>query len=139
MNTIKRILAWTAGAATYVILALFLMAYDNGAMHPAINDGVVDAFIKNIVNALNRPEALKGYTFVLSGSHTYTGPGVTNSGYFASTTSESDLSKTPKEWISHGGYSADIPEIPAALRHFFDPKGIDGGKTYLTDRGTNWE
>ncbi|MBE0642557.1 MAG: hypothetical protein IH600_00580, partial [Bacteroidetes bacterium] len=139
MQSIRKILAWSAGAACYVALALTLLAYDNARMHPAINAAIVEVFMKNCVNTITPPEALKGYIFVLNGSHTYTGPAIVNSGYFAAGTSEADLAFTPKAWIAHGGYSADIPEVPAALRHFFDPLGIDGGKTWLTDRGTNWE
>jgi hypothetical protein len=36
-------------------------------------------------------------------------------------------------WIQHGGYSADEPELPAALRHFYDPLALSEGVTYLTD------
>ncbi|MCB2206192.1 hypothetical protein KQI65_15725 [bacterium] len=139
MKKTKNTIAWLAGASCYIVLALTLSAYDNAEMHPAINDNIVDRFLQKVVNALNPPDEIKGYTFVLNGSHEYVGPAVTAAGYFASTTTESDVSKKPKEWIAHGGFSADVPEVPAALRHFYDPKGIDGGKTWLTDRGTNWE
>ncbi len=30
------------------------------------------------------------------------------------------------EWIAHGGYSADVPEVPASLRHFYDPTTTPG-------------
>ncbi|MBN1448273.1 MAG: hypothetical protein JXA28_10120, partial [Bacteroidetes bacterium] len=139
MTTLKRILAWLAGAACYVAIAFSLTTYDNAHMHPAINDEIVDTFMKNCVNTITPPEGLKDYLFVLDGNHTYTGPAIVNSGYFAAGTSKADKAWTPKQWIAHGGYSADIPEVPAALRHFFDPLGIDGGKTWLTDRGTYWE
>lgn len=139
MKILKHILTWTAGALCYIALAFAVTTYDNADMHPAINSSIVDQFMNNIAGALNPPAGLAGYLYVLDGNRTYTGPAITNAGYFASGTTETDVSKTPKGWIAHGGYSADIPEVPAALRHFFDPLGIDGGKTYLTDRGTNWE
>jgi hypothetical protein len=40
--------------------------------------------------------------------------------------------KTLANWIIDGGYSADEPESPAALRHFYDPVS----KGHLTD--TDW-
>lgn len=39
-------------------------------------------------------------------------------------------SKTIERWIIDGGYSADEPEIPMALRHFYDPVRIP---SFLTD------
>ncbi len=39
---------------------------------------------------------------------------------------------TALDWISHGGFSADEPEIYASLRHFFDPTVTDG-HAELTD------
>ena len=40
--------------------------------------------------------------------------------------------KTLANWIIDGGYSADEPEGPAAMRHFYDPTN----KGHLTD--TDW-
>jgi hypothetical protein len=136
---IRRILSWFAGAASCLALSLVISGYGNKDMHPAINEPIVDAFIDRFFTSLGHPDTFKQYTFVFDGSTTYEGPAVTNPGYFAATTGESMVRKTPKQWISHGGYSADEPEVPAALRHFYDPLGIDGGKKYLSDRGTYWE
>jgi hypothetical protein len=135
----RRILSFCAGALSWIALWLLLSGYGNRDMHPAINEPIIDAFVDRFINAIGRPETFKNYTFVFDGSSTFEGPAVTNAGYFAATTGESMVRKTPKQWISHGGYSADEPEVPAALRHFYDPTGIDGGKKYLTDRGTYWE
>lgn len=139
LSRISRAATWAAGAMMYAGLAFVLSGYGNKDMHPAINAPIVDAFVDRFVNTINRPEYLKHYTFVFQGSSAFEGPAVTNPGYFAASTAESMLQKTPKEWMSHGGYSADEPEVPAALRHFYDPVGIDGGKKYLSDRGTYWE
>jgi hypothetical protein len=44
--------------------------------------------------------------------------------------------KSAKEWIIHGGYSADVPEVHASLRHFYDPTK-PANKRYLTDQANN--
>jgi hypothetical protein len=44
--------------------------------------------------------------------------------------------KSAKEWIIHGGYSADVPEVHASLRHFYDPTK-PANKRYLTDEANN--
>ena len=41
--------------------------------------------------------------------------------------------KNIKDWIIGGGYSADEPEGPSALVHFYDPMAPEG-KRYLTDQ-----
>ncbi len=45
---------------------------------------------------------------------------------------EGPAEKTVKSWIVDGGYSADVPEVPASLRHFYDPTRTLGDR-YLTD------
>ncbi len=44
--------------------------------------------------------------------------------------------KSAKDWIIHGGYSADVPEVHASLRHFYDPTK-PANKRYLTDQANN--
>ncbi|NCB06571.1 MAG: hypothetical protein EOM73_00235 [Bacteroidia bacterium] len=44
--------------------------------------------------------------------------------------------KSAKDWIIHGGYSADVPEVHASLRHFYDPTK-PANKRYLTDKANN--
>lgn len=41
--------------------------------------------------------------------------------------------KNIKEWIIQGGFSADEPEGPMALRHFYDPKK-NSGNSWITDQ-----
>ena len=50
----------------------------------------------------------------------------------APTYTETSGNKTAKEWIKHGGYSADVPSVHASLRHFYDPQKGDNER-YLTD------
>lgn len=46
------------------------------------------------------------------------------------------LQKTPLEWIVHGGYSADVPEVHASFRHFYDPTKLSNSR-YLMDKVNN--
>ena len=110
-------------------------AYDNVKAHPALNSAAVDAIEKMFNESATRLERLS-----LSGNlERLKGPAVTNPGFFEGTTGESQKQFTPREWIVHGGFSADEPEVPAAVRHFYDPLGLKDGKKYLTNRGTYWE
>ncbi|MCD1295302.1 hypothetical protein CUJ83_09850 [Methanocella sp. CWC-04] len=43
--------------------------------------------------------------------------------------------KTVQEWIIDAGYSADEPEAPMGLRHFYDP---EREPRYLTDQIVDW-
>jgi len=54
----------------------------------------------------------------------------------SSTYDEEERLLTAQEWIQHGGFSADVPEIHASLRHFYDPTQNEN-KRYLTDDVNN--
>jgi hypothetical protein len=132
----RKILMLLFGFATYFVLHFVLISYDNNKAHPTFNS----EFVKYIEAIYIKQDPLKTgldleLTFVIN---KLTGPGVTDPGYLPSTTGESDITLSPAEWISHGGYSADEPEVPAAVRHFYDPLALDGVH-YLTDQGTWWE
>jgi hypothetical protein len=103
-----------------------LFSYGNQKAHPAINTAIVEKFIKSY---LNYPE-FKNYTIALV-SVDLEGIDVTAGGNIAITSSV--VAHSPKEWIIRGGYTADEPELPAALRHFYDPKANYEKKKYLTD------
>lgn len=101
-------------------------AYENVGAHRRINKTVVEKFLAK-ASTFDR---FKNYSFVFN-SVTFKGPAVVASGYFDITTANKDF--TIKDWIIEGGYSADEPEAPAALRHFYDPLANNQGKYYLTD------
>ena len=121
----KKRLSLFLGAFVYIVLALVLSAYDNATMHRYINDAIVQTFLGNMPS----DPALKNYS--IQQSARVNGTGVTAKGQYYIT--EGDLNFTFKEWLSHGGFSADEPEALQAMRHFYDPVGLDGGKKYLTD------
>jgi len=126
-------------------LAVYLLAagvcistvygYENTKAHPAINNAII-SFGENYL-ADKLPD--KNKWRITSDRETYGGTGVTNSGYSYATYSEGTLNLTLLQWVEHGGYSADEPELGAAIRHFYDPTGHTGGRKYLTNRGTSWE
>lgn len=118
-------LSFLFGAFTYFLLALILSSYDNKTMHTYINDAITDAFIKQMPT----DPVLKNY--FIQPNAKVKGTGVTAKGqYFIN---EGDMNFTFKEWLRHAGFSADEPEVLQAIRHFYDPIGLDAGKQYLTD------
>jgi hypothetical protein len=105
-------------------------------VHPTINKAMADNFQKHFLESVTSGAAFEGFTFLWDSVPTR-GPAVIKTGLFRVT--EGPRAFSLKEWLAHGGMSADEPEVPAALRHFYDPLGIDQGKRFLTDRATYWE
>jgi hypothetical protein len=129
---------------TFFIIWMFIFinvrfgfGYDNVKAHPKFNQYIVEEFNRRLpiyvmrYNEFMRFEKynfndldktiLKGVDVIVPGSRSITeGPG----------------QMTAKQWIIRGGYTADQPEIIAALRHFYDPIANNDGKHYLTDLGT---
>lgn len=144
-------------AAIIIIIALgfwiLLTGYGNTKNHPTLNTFIVKHFtVKNNKGGVSMSK-FRNYQFnfervKLKGNY-ITAPGLFNPSeinsfskeiafwvsekiYGKATFTEEMREKTPIEWISHGGYSADVPEVPASLRHFYDPTR-PAGKRYLTD------
>jgi hypothetical protein len=128
----KRIALLFCTALTLVTGAPSVYAYLNKFAHPKINEVIIEELKKRLpaysqsYNAFKKFEkyhfgmvigSLRG-TAVLTGGNEYI--------------TEGPDSKTPEEWVKHGGYSADEPEWFAALRHFYDPLQ-NNGHLYLTD------
>ncbi len=44
-----------------------------------------------------------------------------------------EVDRTFREWVMDGGHTADEPELYSSLRHFYDPKAVNSGKSFLTD------
>ncbi len=109
----------------FIILSRVFYAYDNKTAHRAFNNQILNKFKTEIKNW----QEFKKYTFNTD-YLTLEGPMVVFPGYKYIT--EENRKNTAKEWIREGGYSADEPEVPAAYRHFYDPKALNGA-TYLTD------
>lgn len=131
-----------------VLWALFV-GYDNKKNHPTLNKFIVKAFLEKNNKGNFSMKKFKLYEFKLD-KVKLRGNYISKSGLFNPSEidrfhedmvnwlygetiySEDVGEKTPLEWISHGGYSADVPEVPASFRHFYDPTRADGQR-HLTD------
>jgi hypothetical protein len=127
-----------------LIIVLFT-SYGNKKVHPDINSMIVDAFLKRNTKSDFSEGDFKKYTFFFEAGTTLRGTTIVKDGLFSdldvtaagwglgtNLSSEGAAEMTPKKWISTGGYAADVPEVPASLRHFFDPTRSAGDR-YLTD------
>ncbi|WP_346859223.1 hypothetical protein [uncultured Draconibacterium sp.] len=148
-----------------VIVALLLSSYGNKKSHPHINEMIVEGFAKRYVMFDYNPPRFKNYKFHLN-IKKYKGNYISKSGLFhpndysgftadqksmaddmvktmlegampiSSTYEEKEGAFTAQGWIQHGGFSADVPEIHASLRHFYDPTRNENDR-YLTDEVNN--
>jgi len=127
------------------LLPIILCGYGNKLVHPDLNSLMVSKFLdRNNQGELSLPEFRK-YTFFFLEGVTLKGRAVVKDGLFSdmdhtaagiglgtNLSSEAPAEKSPQQWIVHGGYAADVPEVPASLRHFYDPQQPLGIR-YLTD------
>ena len=133
-----------------IIIGFTFLNYGNVNSHPTINKLIVDKF-ESANNVGDMPD-FKNYSFELY-KPKLKGSFITKTGLFNPTNSagskfgdlsdynygidasftEEARSITPEKWIVHGGYAADVPEVPASLRHFYDPSRKEGER-YLTDK-----
>lgn len=111
-----------------------VFGYGNVNTHPAINKVIVDEFEKRLSTYKTSYTEFKKFSnyYFSFDIRTYKGLDVTSAGQEYIYTGIT--SKTCSGWIQRGGYTADEPEIPAALRHFYDPE-MNEGYLYLTDLG----
>lgn len=146
MRTKKAIAIFT-GILIYFVSVFILTGYGNKQTHPDLNAAIVDAFVRWYGFERQHYKKFNKYTFQF-GSDKLTGVGITKDGLFHHDDvagsfyytkvekhlyyEEGNLRLSPKEWIRHGGYSADVPEVPASLRHFYDPTKSAGSR-HLTD------
>jgi len=138
-----------------ITLSIFFLSYGNVKNHRDINSFIVESFVSKNNKFGASMSDFKQYTFRLNLGK-LEGYYVSKPGYFNhsllddaveddkwaikyvkenfNSISEEELGKkTPKEWIRHGGFSADVPEIPASLRHFYDPTRAKGDRYLLNN------
>jgi len=107
-----------------IVIIVIFTSYGNIVVHPSINEMSVQAFLdKN----QPKPQAteLKNYSFIFDMPKQSMGSAITSGGKF-DVVEEGSVEKSVTEWIIHGGYAADEPEVPASLRHFYDPTTTPG-------------
>lgn len=131
----KNIIVVLIGFASYFMFRGIIFPYDNIKAHPSFNETIIKFVEENSQNYFNSNYLIKISKDLVK----YKGKAVTNPGFFDLSTGESEVDYSIYEWIRHGGFSADEPELAASVRHFFDPIALSGGKKHLTNRGTYWE
>lgn len=126
----KKLATLIIGFTTYFLIVLIISGYENLKMHTSLNEAIVDWFwYRSPTNYLPNNVLIKFGDITVDGQKVIQGGKIN--------VSESQVKLTPKEWIMHGGFSADEPQVPASLRHFYDPVSIDG-VSYLTDLVENY-
>jgi hypothetical protein len=126
-----------------VLVIVIFTSYGNKKVHPDLNSLMVDAFLKQNNKGDFSQNDFKKYTFFFEQGVTLKGTAIIKDGLFSAGdvaaagfgygySEEGPAEMTVKQWIAHGGYSADVPEVPASLRHFYDPTK-PAGERYLTD------
>jgi hypothetical protein len=147
----KNIKIFAPGGLIVTLLALWslFVGYGNQKNHPTLNKFMVKAFLEKNNKGGFSMNKFKLYEFKLDKvklrGNCISKPGLFNPSevdrfhedmanwlYGETTFTEEAGEKTPLEWIAHGGYSADVPEVPASFRHFYDPTRPDGAR-HLTD------
>jgi len=125
------------------LLIVLFTSYGNKKVHPDLNSLMVNAFLKLNNKGDFSQNDFKKYMFFFENGVTLKGTAIVKDGLFSAGdiaavgfgygySEEGSAEMTVKEWIVNGGYSADVPEVPASLRHFYDPTKPDGER-YLTD------
>jgi len=134
-----------------VLLGISLISYDNVKNHGTINEIIVNSFVDRNNGAPATFRKFKNYVFKFDDVE-LKGDFISEAGLFHpsevptlgargiaghnTTYTETQKTITPFEWISHGGFSADEPEVPAGLRHFYDPTKSEG-KRHLNDTASS--
>jgi len=126
----KKTIAILIGFITYFVAAFLIMSYENQKDHTAITDVISSKFISLNNKGTYSMTKFKNYYFdfeyQLSGEDykssvkTYYEAEVVTSKYGIS------------QWLSRGSMTADVPEVQASVRHFYDPT-MPKGQRYLQD------
>lgn len=139
-----RLLSFIGGSVCYIALAMLLSGYGNKQNHPSINGFIVDAFLSKNNQGQFSMTKFQQYRFMFD-IEKFSGDGITKEGLFHPSHSpapgnypisffeEGKMEFTVRGWLKHGGMSADVPEVPASLRHFYDPT-LPAGQRYLQDK-----
>jgi hypothetical protein len=140
----NKIIGLISGVITYIVIILMFSGYGNLKNHKSINEFIMERFLERYNNGALSIDKFKKYMFVFEETK-LSGDGVSKGGLFhpnypptdmgvtKSYSEESTMQLNANDWIKHGGYSADEPEAPASLRHFYDPTRPEYQR-YLNDK-----
>ncbi len=110
----------------------YALAWDQGTgyeTHQEINKYALDQFFKKYSTT---EKYANGAVYK---DQTYWGPKVACSSLLEPGHVVAGARQTFEEWVIHGGFSADEPNLWASVRHFYEPLATDGHQE-LTDH--NW-
>ncbi len=115
----------------YLLLPGPSMAYDNWKTHPEINDLAFERFVRDwMPNDASLNGCSMDMNKVLSGPAWDQDMGNIVDWYIGVEMPNKDRTKSVKDWLKSGGFSADMPEIPKGVRHYYAPHAKD---PYITD------
>ncbi len=139
----KKTINILCGIVLYYICAFLFMGYGHTETHVPLNTSIGLRFLELITTNTSLDNSkFKNYEFNWNNDKQPGLKGLACGGDgYTSYDMPADIEKTysPIEWISQGGWMEDEPWGPASICHFYDPKGIDNGKKYLTDNSGNAE
>ncbi|MBT3243509.1 MAG: hypothetical protein HN352_10180 [Bacteroidetes bacterium] len=122
------------GFAGYFIALFLLTSYGNKRAHGNLNEAVLNRFEQMVLNGdAELSNIFKNYDFDFT-SKRLSGIAVVEAGLWQ--IREDEISTNPANWIRHGGFSADEPELAASFRHFYDPTQAEGER-YLKNQLDN--
>jgi hypothetical protein len=121
-NSARLILALIIAATTFMFHTPGALAWEQGAngSHEEINKYAVNRFLSASASNPKYANSLINVKQQFWGTET-TSASLPVSGF---TSQKSNL--TFSQWVIHGGFSADEPEIWACVRHFYDPLSANG-------------
>ncbi len=106
--------------------------YAETSTHQAINRYAVELFEQHFLNSAGTDRYLKYAAFNENLCYGIDWHPATDGPRDKPPRIEQKRQKPLRDWIIHGGFSADQPEWPMALLHFYDP--INTAKPWLTDQ-----
>ncbi len=128
LTSVRIFLAWVIICGSLVFRPIPTMAWEQGASgtHEEINRQAVIRFFNSMSS---NP---KFENSPLDKTKTYLANQTTSATLAQSGFKIAQNSLRFEDWLPHGGFSADEPEIWACVRHFYDPLSVNGGHQ-LTD------
>lgn len=125
----KKKIAFIIGFILY-FLAVYIMSYENQKDHTAITDQITAKF-RNLNNkgAFSMPK-FKNYFFDFD--YEISGEDYAESKMFYRSLQVVKSKYSVSQWLSRGSMTADVPEVQASVRHFYDPT-MPEGQRYLQD------
>jgi hypothetical protein len=126
----KKIISVLMGSALYIIAMVLLTGYGNLRNHPSITKEVVDKFRslnnKGIYSMPKFKNCFFDFDYFLPCEN------YVSSVMFYNKLRTERTTHMVRDWIERGSLTADVPEVQASVRHFYDPT-VPPAERYLQD------